>query len=148
MKAGRAQGYGLRSRYAAVLVAILLLGLPLAAWLDLRVLSERILRDQADDVSRIIDVIRDFYATNVVDRVMQAHGTVIAAQNFREIPGAIPIPATFRSSWASLSARKTAPWATASSPTFPSRDGLRIISTHSREGRSMNCGRARNLRSF
>jgi len=94
MKAGRGQGYGLRSRYAAALVAILLLGLPLAAWLDLRVLSERILRDQADEVSRIIDVVRDFYSTNVVDRVMQAHGTVIAASNFREIPGAIPIPAT------------------------------------------------------
>ncbi len=88
------QRHGLRSRYAVLLVVLLLAGLPIAAWLDLRALNERILRDQARDISRIIDDIRSFYATDVVDRVMQAHGAVIATNNYRDIPGAIPIPAT------------------------------------------------------
>lgn len=94
MAEGRTQGQGLRSRYVVLLVAILLLGLPLAAWLDLRALNERILRDQATEIGHLIDDIRGYYATNVVDRVMQAHGTVVAAHNYRDIPGAIPIPAT------------------------------------------------------
>ena len=43
-----------------------LLGLPLAVWLDLRSLSERLLRLQASETSRIIDDMRGFYASDVV----------------------------------------------------------------------------------
>ena len=74
-------------------VAALLLGLPVAAWLDMRELSERILRRQADEVSRVIDDMRGFYASDVVGRVMAQHAAV-PTHNYKEVSGGIPIPAT------------------------------------------------------
>ncbi|HEX5777786.1 MAG TPA: adenylate/guanylate cyclase domain-containing protein, partial [Xanthobacteraceae bacterium] len=74
-------------------VLVLLLGLPVAAWLDMRELSERILRRQADEVSRIIDDMRGFYASDVVGRIMANHGAQ-PTHNYKDVPGGIPIPAT------------------------------------------------------
>jgi class 3 adenylate cyclase len=76
-----------------VLVLALLAGLPLAAWLDLRDLSERILRRQADEIGRVIDDMRNFYASDVVARVVAQH-TASATHNYRDVQGGIPIPAT------------------------------------------------------
>lgn len=76
-------------------VGLGLLGLPLAAWLDLRDLSERMLRLQAGETSRIIDDMRGFYGSDVVGRVLKAGGgSVTPTHNYRNVPGAIPIPAT------------------------------------------------------
>src|SRR4051794_10207606 len=75
-------------------VVLGLLGLPLAVWLDLRVLSERILRAQAGEIGRIIDDIRGFYGNEIVSRVLNADGHVTVTHNFRSVPGGIPIPAT------------------------------------------------------
>jgi adenylate cyclase len=75
-------------------VVLGLLGLPAAVWLDLRELSERMLRTQAREISRIIDDMRGFYGTDVVARVLQANGPVSATHNYRDVQGAIPIPAT------------------------------------------------------
>jgi adenylate cyclase len=95
-------GWGERiSRYLAsrllitiVLVLLVLAGLPVAVWLDLRDLSERTLRGQADEFSSMIDSIRNYYAGNVVGRVL-AHGEKTQVlPNYTEVPGAIPIPAT------------------------------------------------------
>ena len=78
---------------AAVLLG--LAGLPIAVWLDLRSLSERLLRLQASETGRIIDDMRGFYASDVVGRVLQAHGQVTTgAADYGKVPGAIPIPAT------------------------------------------------------
>ena len=78
-----------------VLAVVLgLIGLPIAVWLDLRDLSERMLRAQASEISRIIDEMRGFYGSDVVGRVLQADGVVTTTHNYRDIPGAIPIPAT------------------------------------------------------
>jgi signal transduction histidine kinase len=78
----------------AVTVAGGLLTLPLALWLDLRSLSERMLRLQADETGRIIDVMRDFYAKEVVARVQGATGAVTATHAYEKTPGGIPISAT------------------------------------------------------
>jgi len=78
----------------ALLVLLLLLGLPLAVWLDLRSLSSDILRQQAFQTGQIIDDMRSFYATDVVARVLAAHQQVKPVHNYTEIDGAIPIPAT------------------------------------------------------
>src|SRR6478752_4251923 len=52
------------------LVILLLLGLPLAVWLDLRNLSANLLRQQVDEIGHIIDDVRNFYATTVVGHLM------------------------------------------------------------------------------
>jgi class 3 adenylate cyclase len=95
--AGLAEQVARQQRIAPLLVAAVVLGLaglPLAVWLDLRDLSERMLRTQASEISRIIDEMRGFYGSDVVARLLQAPGTVTATHNYRDVAGAVPIPAT------------------------------------------------------
>ncbi|MBV8613318.1 MAG: adenylate/guanylate cyclase domain-containing protein [Acetobacteraceae bacterium] len=77
---------------AAAVVGGLLL-LPIAIWLDLRGLSERMLHLQASDTARVIDDVRAFYASDVVGRITQGDA-VTATHDYKSTPGAIPIPAT------------------------------------------------------
>jgi adenylate cyclase len=82
------------SLLAAIMVVVLLAGLPLSVWLDLRNLSEKALRRQSEDVTALITTIRAYYATNVVGRILAAPGHVSIVYNYETTPGAIPIPAT------------------------------------------------------
>src|SRR5215470_1011991 len=78
----------------ALLVVLLLVGLPIAVWLDLSNLVETNLRRQAGDVNSIISSVRSYYANNVVGRVLASPGTTKVVHNYKDFPGAIPIPAT------------------------------------------------------
>jgi adenylate cyclase len=78
----------------ALLVVLLLLGLPIAVWLDLSKLVETNLRRQASDVNSIISSVRNYYGNNVVGRVLAAPGTTKVIHNYKDFPGAIPILAT------------------------------------------------------
>jgi len=77
-----------------LLVSLLLIGLPVAVWLDFSNLAEANLRRQASDLNSIITSIRAYYATNVVARVVASPGTTKAVHDYEDLPGAIPIPAT------------------------------------------------------
>jgi adenylate cyclase len=79
----------------ALLVAIVLIGLPLAAWLDLRDITNDSLERQATSLSTVITGIRTFYAKDVVDRVLAANGHAFVTAHYLEHPGGIPIPAKF-----------------------------------------------------
>ena len=85
-----------RGPVLALLVLVLLAGLPLAVWLDLRSLSESALRRQASDLNSLVSSVRGYYADNVVGRILGQHGSAptLVLPNYREVPGAIPIPAT------------------------------------------------------
>ena len=78
----------------AVAVILGLAGLPLAVWLDLRNLSEHLVRTQASEIGRIIDDMRSFYSSDVVGRVLAADDRVTTSHNYLNTNGAIPIPAT------------------------------------------------------
>src|SRR6516165_6861337 len=78
----------------ALLVVLLLVGLPIAVWLDLSNLVETNLRRQASDMNSIISSVRHYYANNVVGRVLASPGTTKVVHNYKDHPGAIPIPAT------------------------------------------------------
>lgn len=83
-------------RRLSVLVAILLIGLPLAVWLDLRTISEAALTRQSAEINTVITAIRGFYSSDVVGRVLDGHGIPTTVTNDYAVhPGAIPIPATF-----------------------------------------------------
>ncbi|WP_457108686.1 adenylate/guanylate cyclase domain-containing protein [Methylobacterium sp. P5_C11] len=71
-----------------------LAGLPVAVWLDLRGLSERMLATQAIETGRIIDQMRSFYASDVVQAVNSATGRIETRHDYKGVPNAIPIPAT------------------------------------------------------
>jgi class 3 adenylate cyclase len=75
-------------------VLLLLAGLPVAVWLDLRSLSETALSRQAAELDAAITSIRNFYSHDVVARVKAGPLPVPVLPNYAEVPGAIPIPAT------------------------------------------------------
>ncbi len=79
----------------ALLVAMVLVGLPLAAWLDLRDITTGALLRQATNLDTVITGIRTFYATDIVDRVLAADGHAFVTAHYLEHPGGIPIPAKF-----------------------------------------------------
>lgn len=78
-------------------VVLLLIGLPVAVWLDLRDVSATAMLLQANDFDSVISGIRGYYADKVVRNVLDAPaGTKVSVTpNFLHHPGAIPIPATF-----------------------------------------------------
>jgi adenylate cyclase len=91
------RGLSRLGRNLAPSVALLLLvlaGLPIAVWLDMRSLSEHTLRDQANDMTSMIDNIRGYYAEKIVGRVLANNGAVHVLPNYLDEPGGIPIPAT------------------------------------------------------
>ena len=73
----------------AIVIGVLLLlaGLPLAAWLDLRNLSEQSLRLQASDLNSVITSVRGYYGKNVVGRVLAHPG---ATQVIHVVEGGVP----------------------------------------------------------
>ncbi|MEW6766631.1 MAG: adenylate/guanylate cyclase domain-containing protein [Pseudomonadota bacterium] len=83
-----------RSLLTGSLVALLLLALPLAVWLDLTHLAESGLRRQASDLNSVISSVRGYYATNVVGRILSSLEPTKVVHNYESAPGAIPIPAT------------------------------------------------------
>ena len=84
------------TRFVAALVGLGLAALPVAAWLDLKNLSEQSLRSQVNELNTVIDAVRGYYAQNVVGRVLGAGGKETKViHNYHDVPGAIPIPATF-----------------------------------------------------
>ncbi len=84
-----------RTRVLIALVIVLLAGLPLAVWFDLRTVTQMALTQQVTDLNAVLGGVRDFYSTDVVGRVLAAHGTTLVTNDFEDHPGAIPIPATF-----------------------------------------------------
>jgi class 3 adenylate cyclase len=78
----------------AGLILLLLAGLPLAVWLDLRNLSEHSLHSQADELGAAINAVRSYYSQNIVGRVLHATTPTAVVHNYHDVPGAIPIPAT------------------------------------------------------
>ncbi|WP_229261895.1 adenylate/guanylate cyclase domain-containing protein [Duganella guangzhouensis] len=53
------------------------------------------LRSQANDLNSMISSIRGYYASAVVRRILENHGTdTQVIHNYESVPGAIPIPAT------------------------------------------------------
>lgn len=83
-----------RGTLLTALVVLLLMGLPLAVWLDLRSLTEAALRRQASDINSILTGVRNFYGSNVAGRVLASPGSTQVTHDYESIPGAIPIPAT------------------------------------------------------
>jgi hypothetical protein len=83
-----------RPRWVTALIILALVALPVAVWLDLRNLSDQALRLQATSLDSIISEIRAYYSRNVVARVQQSPGQTQTLDNYHDVPGAIPIPAT------------------------------------------------------
>jgi adenylate cyclase len=71
-----------RGALLSALVAALLLSLPVAVWLDLRAVTDNVLRRQASDLSSVISSIRGYYANHVVARVLAMPGETTVLPNY------------------------------------------------------------------
>src|SRR5277367_5602712 len=88
-------GAGWNVGVISLMIAAMLVGLPLAVWLDLCNLVASNLLRQANDVNSVISSMRSYYSTNVVGRILAApEGATRVSAHFETIPGAIPIPST------------------------------------------------------
>ncbi|HHT0593269.1 TPA: adenylate/guanylate cyclase domain-containing protein [Legionella anisa] len=78
-----------------LLVFVLLMGLPIAVWLDVSNLTDNIMLTQAEELNSMITDIRNYYAQNIVGRILaEPDKKTVVSDNYMNIPGAIPIPAT------------------------------------------------------
>ena len=77
-----------------LLVVLLVVGLPVAVWLDLHQTTEASLLRQASDLNSVISSVRGYYSKTVVGRILAEPGSTKVVHNYEAIPGAIPIPAT------------------------------------------------------
>jgi adenylate cyclase len=93
-KARQIWSEGLLGPLMAAAIILGVLGLPLVLWLDLTSLSESALKSRASETSRVIDIMRGYYSSDVVGRIQHAEGKVTASSNYKNINGAVPIPAT------------------------------------------------------
>jgi adenylate cyclase len=85
---------GSRGLLLVLLVLLLLAGLPVAVLLDLRHVTETSLLRQANDVNSVVTSVRDYYADNIVSRLLNSPGSTKVARDYEAVPGAIPLPAT------------------------------------------------------
>ncbi|MGR3434343.1 MAG: PP2C family protein-serine/threonine phosphatase [Shimia sp.] len=78
-----------------LLLGLLVFCLPAALWLDLDYLTERNLSRQNADIGAVIDTVRDYYGGDLVPEIMAAEGNLRFDHIHEDVPGVLPIPATF-----------------------------------------------------
>ncbi|NJD34115.1 MAG: adenylate/guanylate cyclase domain-containing protein [Betaproteobacteria bacterium] len=110
-------------RTAIVLLIVVLLGLPIAVWLDVRSLTQSLVVRQANELNSMISSIRRYYSANVVARVLsQSGGEIKVLHNYDAVPGAIPIPATLSLELSAVIGEKQSNLAYRFVSDFPFRD--------------------------
>lgn len=76
------------------LFLIALLGLPVVIYSSLQLHAEDESLRLAKSFSSVISTVRSYYANNVARNVLDGHSKVTLSENYKNIPGGIPIPAT------------------------------------------------------
>jgi len=80
--------------FVLVLLIVSLLGLPFVMVSSLSAATVKQMELQADEISTLATGIRSYYADNVVARLQKADGQAVFSENYRDVHGGIPIPAT------------------------------------------------------
>lgn len=83
---------GVTPLFALFLIA--LLGLPFVLMSTVRAQMQLESLENARAISEVMLQVRRYYNLNIVNRLQQSTGPVTVTENYRDIPGAIPIPAT------------------------------------------------------
>ena len=136
-------GHAAKGYLFIFLIALLLVGLPIAVWSDLSDLVETNLRRQANDVNSIISSVRHYYANNVVGRILASPGTTKVVHNYRDYPGAIPIPATLSLELGKVVGEQQKNIKYRFVSDYPSNTGHRMRSMNSRRMRLVVCVKIR-----
>ncbi|MFY8150214.1 MAG: PAS domain-containing protein [Prochlorococcaceae cyanobacterium] len=76
------------------LLVLSLVALPFAMVASLNSAAARQMGLEADGISTLASGIRTYYSDNVISRIQASGGKAVATDNYREVHGGIPIPAT------------------------------------------------------
>lgn len=74
---------------------VALLMLPLALFVSLREANYAQMEKHTEEISSAITNLRRYYATNVIERLQESSGKAVFSENYKNVHGGIPIPATF-----------------------------------------------------
>ena len=85
----------LLKNWSALALIILLATFPLIASWSQASANEDSLRTKAEEISTLTNSIRSYYADNVIARIIKAEGKAKLSENYRDVHGGVPIPATF-----------------------------------------------------
>jgi len=91
---GRGRPPWLRSDAVLWLLLVSLLLLPVVIVRSLSAATVAQMQIQAEEVSTLASGIRAYYADNVISRLQAAEGKAVYSENYRDVHGGIPIPAT------------------------------------------------------
>ena len=83
-----------RPSFVLALLILSLVGLPFVMVNSLTSATVSQMELQADEISTLATSIRSYYADNVIARLQQANGQAVFTENYRDVHGGIPIPAT------------------------------------------------------
>lgn len=76
------------------LLIVTLLGFPVAAYLTLMNHAGHEAMRDAQQFNKVLSVFRQYFTANVAARLLEGHERITLTENYRSIPGGIPIPAT------------------------------------------------------
>jgi PAS domain S-box-containing protein len=80
--------------FVLALLILSLIGLPFVMISSLSSATAKQMELQADEISTLATGIRSYYADNIVSRLQDAGGKAVFTENYRDVQGGIPIPAT------------------------------------------------------
>jgi hypothetical protein len=75
------------------IVALVAIGMPVAIYLDLRSVTDDMLRKQVNETGTVFQTFHAYYSRNVASRMAESK-KVPVTDNFRNVESAIPLPAT------------------------------------------------------
>ena len=78
----------------AALLLTLVVALPLGIYFSLVQQAEQRSQREAQALSSVVSVFRAYHATKVTERILSGDGRVNLSENYHQIPGGVPIPAT------------------------------------------------------
>jgi two-component system sensor histidine kinase/response regulator len=76
------------------MLLMLVVALPLSIYFSLASQAELRSQREAQALSSVVSIFRAYYATNVAGRILSGGGQVTLSENYHQIPGGVPIPAT------------------------------------------------------
>jgi PAS domain S-box-containing protein len=90
----RLKGWLVRPDTVLWALLLSLLALPLVMFHSVSTATISQMQLQADEISTLATGIRSYYADNVISRLQAADGKAVYSENYRDVHGGIPIPAT------------------------------------------------------
>ena len=76
------------------LILTLAMVVPLGIYFSFDCQSRKMSQYESQSLKKIISIFRSYYATNVAGHILSGDGQVTLSENYHQIRGGVPIPAT------------------------------------------------------